>query len=198
MRKKLIILLFVLLFIILILGAVVLYDRLGSNFDAGLITSGQSSDSTNPAPDAGEEETKQTAPDFTVLDQDGNEVKLSDMIGKPVVLNFWASWCGPCTSEMPHFESAYQEYGEDVVFMMVNMTDGSRETIETATSFYDHSGYTFPIYFDSSYEAAIAYSVTSIPSTYFIGADGTGVAMGQGMLDSESLQRGIDLILPQE
>ncbi|MBP3544577.1 MAG: TlpA family protein disulfide reductase, partial [Lachnospiraceae bacterium] len=79
-----------------------------------------------------EEETtepeKVPAPDFTVIDAEGNEVKLSDMRGKPVVVNFWASWCGPCKMEMPEFEEVYKELGDEVHFMMVNLTDGWQET----------------------------------------------------------------------
>lgn len=138
------------------------------------------------------------APDFTVYDIDGDAVSLSDFIGKPVVINFWASWCGPCKMEMPEFEEKHKELGGDVHFLMVNMTDGNRETRETAISFIEESGYTFPIYLDTDQDAAYTYGVYSIPSTYFIGADGTAVAMAQGAIDSSVLERGIDMIYSKE
>lgn len=134
------------------------------------------------------------APDFTVVDIDGNEVKLSDMRGKPVIVNFWASWCGPCKSEMPDFEEAYKKYGDEICFMMVNMTDGSSETVSTASKFIASKGYSFPVYYDTKTEAAIAYGVYSIPATYFIDSEGRGIAYAAGAIDSTALQKGIDMI----
>lgn len=136
----------------------------------------------------------ETAPDFTMTDASGEEVKLSDFFGKPVVLNFWASWCGPCKSEMPHFEDAYQKYGEDINFVIVNLTDGARETVEAASDFIEEQGYTFPLYFDTNTEGAMTYGTYSIPVTYFIGADGVPVAQANGALDAATLQKGLDMI----
>ena len=150
-------------------------------------------DTEAPAADS-ESGSAPPAPDFTVYDIDGDAVSLSDFIGKPVVINFWASWCGPCRMEMPEFEEKYKELGGDIHFLMVNMTDGNRETRETAISFIEESGYTFPIYLDTDQDAAYTYGVYSIPSTYFIGADGTAVAMAQGAIDGSILDQGISMI----
>lgn len=204
-----------LLFIALILGATLLYNGLSEgqrpdNLVAVSTTTATSLDptassttsdpsaSSAPTATAGTEApTANPAPDFTVTDRDGNPVKLSELRGKPVVLNFWASWCGPCQSEMPAFEQAYRTYGESIRFMLVNATDGSRETVETARTYIDGQGYTFPIYFDTTLEASIAYGASSIPLTIFIDAEGNLVAYGAGALDAATLQRGIDMILPQ-
>lgn len=142
------------------------------------------------------EETQETtpAPDFTMLDYDGNEVKLSDLKGKPVVLNFWASWCGPCKSEMPDFDEIYQEYKGKISFMMVNLTDGVQETMDSAKQYVEGQGYSFPVYFDTKSEGAIAYGVYSIPTTFFIDANGDVVAYASGALSREGLQKGIDMI----
>lgn len=134
------------------------------------------------------------APDFTVVNGAEEEVKLSDFVGKPVVLNFWASWCGPCKSEMPFFQNMYDTYGEEVAFMMVNLTDGSRETVETALDYVQQAEYTFPVYFDTNQEAAYAYYVSSIPATYFIDAEGNLVAYGVGSLQEENILQGLEML----
>ena len=137
------------------------------------------------------------APDFTVVDADGTEVKLSDYVGKPIVLNFWASWCSPCKSEMPEFNAAWEELDGEVQFLMVNMTDGARETVESAREYVEGEGFTFPVLFDTKSEAAIAYSAYSLPTTYFIDAEGYVTARAVGAIDGETLQKGLDLIHPQ-
>ena len=173
--------LIVLIFIALMLGAWVLYQRLMPAYQP-------------ESPTAGEPQAA-LAPDFTVVDREGNSVNLSDFRGKPVVVNFWASWCGPCKSEMPAFETAYQVYGQDIHFLMVNLTDGSRETVEGAAGFIDGQGYTFPLYFDTTYSAAIAYSVSAIPATYFIDADGHLVTQARGAISEAALEQAIALLL---
>ena len=212
MRNKLILLLIVLIFVILILSAMVLYDRLGSSMDPGLVITAPQEEAVPPSeaeppaedPESAEppaEETEQEnppAPDFTVTDADGNAVSLSDFLGKPVILNFWASWCGPCKMEMPDFDEAFAEYGDRIHFVMVNLTDGYQETADTAKAFLETTDYTFPVYFDTAQEGAIRYGVSAVPVTYFLDAEGYFVAMGQGMLTAEALQKGIALLLPEE
>lgn len=134
-----------------------------------------------------------TAPDFTVLDENGNSVKLSDCIGKPIVLNFWASWCYYCKMEMPDFNEAYHN-NPDVQFMMVNVTDGYRETEELAKSYITDEGFDFPVYYDTQLEAANAYGASGLPMTVFIDKDGNVVTYASGMLTAENLAKGIELI----
>lgn len=132
--------------------------------------------------------------DFIVYDSEGNKVRLSDFVGKPIVLNFWASWCGPCKAEMPEFEKMYQEKKDEIHFLMVNMTDGNQETRKSAKEYVEDEGYTFPVYFDSDLNAAMAYQVYSIPTTYFFDENGSMVTYALGSLSKENLQKGIDLI----
>lgn len=135
-----------------------------------------------------------SAPDFTVWDTQGQPVKLSDFSGKPVVLNFWASWCPPCKSEMPHFDEVYASYENDVVFLMVDLTDGQRETQTTAANYVRKQGYRFPVYFDRKLSAADAYNILAIPDTFFIDAEGNVVQAYEGAIDKDTLIAGIQAI----
>ena len=189
MKKSYSLWILILVFMVLIGGASFLYNRLGEQYQPEQLA-------TQPVEEtqAATEEPKSYAPDFTAVDGEGNEVHLSDFMGKPVVLNFWASWCGPCKMEMPDFNEAYLEQGGEIQFLMVNMTDGAQETLEGAKEFIADSGYSFPVLFDTGYEAAIAYGVSSIPATYFIDSEGSLVARAVGAIDAETLQRGISMI----
>ena len=179
--------LLVLIFAALLLGAKRLYDTLGAQVQMDSLSTQAAAEGAHP--------TRQAAPDFTVYDGEGNAHKLSDYRGKPVVLNFWASWCGPCKMEMPDFDETYSEYGDQVHFLMVNLTDGSQETVETASAFISEQGYSFPVLFDTDRSGAIAYGVSAVPVTYFIDADGNFAGWHQGVLSGEMLQKGIDLLI---
>ena len=136
-----------------------------------------------------------TAPDFTVTDTDGQTVRLSDMVGKPVVINFWATWCYYCKEEMPDFNTMYEKYGDDVVFMMVNMTDGVQETEETAKAYISDKGYSFPVYFDTALDATYAYNITGLPATFFIDNEGNLIARAVGAINEDTLENGIGMIM---
>ena len=178
-------------------GAYVLYGQRSRGAEHDQLGGGntQPPESAAPSGEGTQAPEPQLAPDFTVYDKDGSTVNLSDFRGKPVVLNFWASWCGPCRKELPDFDAASQELAGEVQFLMVNMT-GGRETKEQAEALIRQEGYSFPVYYDLDQDAAITYGVTSLPTTLFLDAEGRGIAQARGTINLEALQRGIDMILP--
>lgn len=199
MNSKIKLIIGILAFALIISGAYVAYDKLSEDYGQNTLATNApaitNSNSPKPAETtAAENGEDEKAPDFTVYDAGGNPVKLSDFLGKPVVLNFWASWCPPCKSEMPDFNEIYKEKGGEYQFMMVNLTDGSRETVETAKAFIEEQGYEFPVFYDTDVDAAMAYNTYSIPVTYFINKDGTPAAYAQGAIDAETLQKGLAMI----
>lgn len=198
MKNKKTLFLLILLFVLLLGGAGLLYRLLGQSVEAKqLSTQPARQEEPDETDDAEQTAQKIEAPDFIVYDAQGNEVRLSDYFGKPIVLNFWASWCGPCQSEMPDFHEKYLQLGEDIHFLMVNMTDGSRETIESAAAFISENEYTFPVLYDTQSSAALTYGAYSLPTTFFIDAEGYAVAQATGAIDADTLQRGIDMITEQ-
>lgn len=136
------------------------------------------------------------AKDFEVYDEEGNIVKLSDYKDKkPVVINIWASWCGPCKAEMPYFEDAINKYGDKVEFLMINLTDGQRETKEKALKFLKDNNLEMDILYDLDYSAANAYNIRGIPRTIFIDKGGNIIYDIEGALNDEILDTNIKKLI---
>ena len=186
--------------ILVVVGAAaVLYEKLVLSFAPQTMVVTEEAGNVSPAQGSSSQEDQIEAPtiqapNVTLLDASGKEVQLQSLVGKPIILNFWASWCPPCKQEMPDFEAAYKKYGSDIQFMMVNMTDGGRETIATAEKYIASQGYSFPVYFDTKQEAAIEYGVSAIPTTYFINAQGHIIAYAAGAITAQHLEQGISMM----
>ena len=203
MNKKTLLILCAVLALVLI-GAGVLYNSLADDIQLGGLatlppeteaptqaaTEAPVENTQVPAETQEAEPERHTAPDFTMLDKDGNEVTLASFFGKPIILNFWASWCGPCKMEMPELQKFYEQYGEEIHFLLVSVDDD----VDAAKAFIADSGYSFPVYFDTTSAGAYTYGASSIPLTYFIDAEGNLTAYYMGAMSESILQQGVDMI----
>ena len=137
------------------------------------------------------------APDFILTDQYGNEHTLSDYHGKTVFLNFWATWCGPCQSEMPDIQALYEKYGEnedDLVVLGVanpksaeypNANDVSEEEV---IAFLNDHGYDFPVVMDLSGSVFAEYGISAFPTTFMIDSDGNVFGYASGALTPDMME----------
>ena len=168
----------------LLVGAWFLYNNLKDGYQPDTLAT--EPEKTEPT------DNSRQAPQITVYDPEGKAVALADMVGKPVVLNVWASWCSPCKQEMPEFQTAFETYGEQIHFMMVNLT--GQDTLQDAKALLEQTGYTFPVYYDTDNSAAQKYNTGSIPATFFIDAQGNMVTYAIGAINLEILEKGIGMI----
>ena len=137
------------------------------------------------------------APNFTAYDDAGNPVSLRDMRGKPVVVNFFASWCGPCKMEMPYFDEFYHQYGDQVTFMMVNLCAFGNDTKENAKAMVENGGWTFPVYFDSDGDAAYKYAIRSMPTTIFVSPEGELKGRHTGVISRADLEKTLQAMIAE-
>ncbi len=130
--------------------------------------------------------------DFELEDLEGNKVRLSDLEGKIVFLNFWATWCPPCRDEMPHMQTFYEKYkDEDVVILGINPnqvenqgTDNAERAEEKVREFIDDNGFTFPILLDRDDSVWEVYQQRGIPANYMIDKEGTVKYLKPGAFSS--------------
>jgi peroxiredoxin len=135
----------------------------------------------------------QPAPDFALLDRSGNVVRLSDFLGKTVVLNFWASWCPPCRAEMPDFLEVYEQRLPQDDFVILAVDKLVEDTKGAVDGFVQEFGLTFPIAFDASDEVFQRYGVRGLPSTFFIDRNGVLRSKNLGPIFGGLLPDGIAL-----
>ncbi len=193
MNKKIGVIAGILAAIIVFAGVYKLYGSLSAEYDPSVITTEEKDYVLHNGEDNRNQTTEpdNTAPDFLVYDGDGNQVRVSDYKGKPVVINFWTSWCGYCKQEMPHFQKAFEE-NPDIQFLMVNVAVS--DAPENSNKLINDGGYTFPVVYDKSGEAIDKYGVSAYPVTYFIDKDGQLVTYSNGILSEAGLESRLKLI----
>lgn len=127
--------------------------------------------------------------DFTVYDKNGKETKLSEKVesGKPVVINFWTTWCGYCKMEMPDFNEVYNEYKDRVEFMMIDICGGGQDDISSAKAYVEEEKFDFPVYYDEDLSALYAYYTTGYPTTIIIDSNANVVYARSGAVSKETL-----------
>ncbi|MFV0527433.1 MAG: TlpA family protein disulfide reductase [Lachnospiraceae bacterium] len=184
------------LIVVLLAGAYYLYNQLQA-VQEEQVTEEQTQSSGAQQTEEAEATEYEEAQDFTVFDAEGSPVRLSDFAGQYVVLNFWASWCGPCVQEMPHFETAFTEYGKQVQFMMLNLSVAGDDSREDADAFIAEGGYTFPIYYDEQKDASTTYGIMSIPTTYFINKEGNIVSSVVGAMSESTLMDNLEQLMQE-
>jgi peroxiredoxin len=125
------------------------------------------------------------APDFQFSFADGTQMKLSGLRGKKVILNFWATWCGPCREEMPDLQRALQSGGDQLAVIGVNKV----EQVDAITSFANELKLTFPLVANPRGDIPDRYRVTGLPVSYFINRDGTIGARQIGVMNFDTIQQ---------
>jgi peroxiredoxin len=133
------------------------------------------------------------APDFTLETLDGETFRLGDHLGKtPIVLNYWATWCGPCRREIPVLQAAHEHYEGDILFLGVDQG----EDPAVVQAYVDEMGMTFTIPMDAEQAAAERYNIHGLPTTFFIDRDGIIRVVWSGEMNSVTLAENIAKITP--
>ncbi|GGD83751.1 TlpA family protein disulfide reductase [Paenibacillus nasutitermitis] len=128
------------------------------------------------------------APDFELLHLSGSPVKLSDFLGKKLILNFWATWCPPCRAEMPHMEKFYKDNEKDVVVLAVNLTNTEKKRSDV-TAFVEDFALTFPIVMDAEGNKASMYQIFAYPTSYMIDSEGIIQEIFQGAINYDMMKK---------
>ena len=168
------------------------------------VGSGEEPSASTDADNGASEPPVVPAPDFTLVDQYGEEHTLSDYEGKTVFLNFWATWCGPCKREMPEVQALYEKYGNnegDVIVLGVANPKSEEYpynqdvTQPEVEQFLEDGGYTFPVVMDVTGEVFYSYGISAFPTTFMIGADGNVFGYVPGALTGDMMESIVQLTI---
>ena len=165
----------------------ILVITFASVLTSGFAMAGCSSNSTSPT-------VGNLAPDFQFYDPEEKPVSLSDLRGKPVMLNFWATWCGPCVSEMPYIQQVYEEWSaKGLVLLAINMGDTPSQVKE----FLQSHNLSLPVLLDTKQVISQKYSIRAIPTTFFIDKDGIIQVVRIGAFpNKEAIESDLNKIMP--
>ncbi|NLC25833.1 MAG: redoxin domain-containing protein [Fastidiosipila sp.] len=148
--------------------------------------------SESAAPTEEAEKNEVFAPDFTLLDQNGVEHTLSDYLGKKIIINFWASWCGPCKAELPLLQEYFLEQGanggELIMLGVANPSEDAlsqEKDLEGLKDFIEENELEYPTLMDHTGVVFGSYAVSALPTTFFIDTDGSLVGYFPGALTRE-------------
>ena len=176
--------------LLIVMGVLTITGAAGS-LSAGLAAQ-EPAASQESAASQEEERPSVPAPDFTLTDQFGESHTLSDYQGKIVFLNFWATWCSPCKSEMPDIQALYEAHGgnaEDLVVLGVAQPGVGREgSSEDIADFLAEGGYTYPVVMDEDGSVFAQYGIRSFPTTFMISSDGTVYGYVEGAISAEIME----------
>ncbi|HIH96222.1 MAG TPA: TlpA family protein disulfide reductase [Thermoplasmata archaeon] len=159
----------------------------------GFVTAGCSAPSSPPTPTQGTK-VGNLAPDFQLHNLEGKPVSLSGFRGKPVMLNFWATWCHPCVFEMPYLQQVYEERSaRGLVLLPINID----ATSPKVSQFLQSHKLSLPVLLDTKKDVAQTYNIQYIPTTFFIDKDGIIQAMKVGAFpNKEAIESDLDKIMP--
>ncbi len=171
-------------------GYGLLSNRRERETESSSTVAAQSVDSTNQQ----EVEPLLSDYDATVYTREGEPVRLSAIAdGRPLVINFWATWCPYCLKETPDYQQLVAEYGDEVSFAFVDQNDGKRETISVAEAWLEENGYTdLPVFYDTDLEASYSFGAQALPTTVLVSADGTIVSASAGAINLEAMRAALD------
>ena len=184
MDSKIKYILFSIIFVLVIIGVSRIYNVLNNVM--------QNTDFQNKTGQTQTTTLKQ-ARDFTIYNDKNEEINISSLKGKPIIINFWTTWCVYCKTEMDYFQELYNKYKDEAEFLMINAT--MQDEKQEVYNYIKEKAYTFPVYYDINGNAISAYKITGYPVTIFINKDFQINRTHQGMIDKETLQKNINSIL---
>ncbi len=177
MKEKIKFTIYITIFTVFMIGAMIGYKALLSNqknFDKNNSKNKQ----------------KEKLPGFEIYVNESEKINIKSLIGKPMIINMWTSWCGYCAYEMEYFNEQYLEEKDNINFIMINVT-GDRDTIENANKYINNYGYSFKPYYDLELDALKTLGVYSYPTTIFVDEDGYIDSVKIGMVTKEELKNKI-------
>lgn len=179
--------------VVSIVGAIIWADAMSGDDDGA--TSSDREESTDIPTDipTNEDVEGDPLPEALLTDRDGNELSSTDLVGSPMVMNFWFSTCPPCAKELPDFAEVHDEVGDQVRFVGINTVD----SVEVMERFAAERGVSYELYRDELAELTDGIGAAAFPVTVFVSSDGTIVEQ-TGVLDADQLRAEVDELMALE